>query len=145
MIGIDTNVLVRYIVQDEPAQARLAEKCLEARCSSELPGRINVIVLCELAWVLARGYGCDRQTVASVVRRILTSPELSVEEDEAVWQALKQYEKGPADFPDYLLGLLNQRNGAFPTVTFDRRAAKEPFFELLGQGKNFGGQSAGTD
>lgn len=131
MIGLDTNVLVRYIVQDDPEQARLATDALETQCTSKSPGRINAIVLCELVWVLSRGYGYDRQVVSSVIRRILSSPELSVEEDEAVWHALKIYEQGTADFSDYLLGLLNHRAGASHTLTFDRKAAKETFFELL--------------
>jgi len=132
MIGLDTNVLVRYIVQDDPKQARLATRYVETHCTAKSPGRINVIVLCELAWVLGRGYGYDRKMVSAVIRRILSSPELVMEEDEAVWQALKIYERGVADFADYLLGLLNHRAGASPTVTFDRKAAKESFFELLG-------------
>jgi len=131
MIGLDTNVLVRYIVQDEPKQSRLAVRCIEKRCTSEFPGRINLIVLCELSWVLARGYKYDRKTVSAVIRRILSSPELSVEENEAVWRSLKLYEQGTADFSDYLLGAVNHRHGASPTVTFDRKAAKETFFELL--------------
>ena len=132
MIGLDTNVLVRYIVQDDPKQARLATRHIETQCTSESPGRINVIVLCELAWVLTRGYGYDRRMVSAVIRRILSSPELLVAEDEAVWQALKIYEQGTAGFAEYLLGLLNHRAGASPTVTFDRKAAKESFFEVLG-------------
>lgn len=63
MTGLDTNVLVRYIVQDDAKQARLATRHLESQCTPDSPGRINVIVLCELAWVLARGYGYDRQVV----------------------------------------------------------------------------------
>jgi len=131
VIGLDTNVLIRYIVQDDPEQARLATQALEAQCTSKSPGWINVIVLCELIWVLARGYGYDRQLISAVIRRILSSPELLVEEDEAVWQALKVYEQGTADFSDYLLGFLNHRAGASPTLTFDRKAAKEFFFELV--------------
>jgi len=131
MSGLDTNVLVRYIVQDDPKQARLATRYIEQTCTSDSPGRVNVIVLCELAWVLGRGYRYDRQVVASVIRRILSSPELFVEEDDAVWQALKTYEKGSAGFADCLLGIINQRAGASPTVTFDKQAAKEPFFKLL--------------
>ena len=131
MIGLDTNVLVRYIVQDDPEQSHLATEAIEAQCTSESPGRINVIVLCELIWVLSRGYGYDRQLVGSVVRRILSSPELLVEEDEAIWQALKVYEQGTADFSDCLLGLLNRRAGTSTTLTFDRKAAKESFFDLL--------------
>jgi len=132
MIGLDTNVLVRYIVQDHPKQSRLATRAIEKECTSESPGRVNTVVLCELSWVLARGYGYDRQMVSLVLRRILSSPELFVEEDEAVWQALRLYENGNAGFADYLLGLLNKRAGASPTLTFDKKAGKESFFELLG-------------
>jgi len=132
VIGLDTNVLVRYIVQDDPKQARLATRYVEANCTPKSPGRINVIVLCELAWVMGRGYGYDRKMIGAVIRRILSSPELLTDEDEAVWQALKFYERGSADFSDCLLGLLNHRAGASPTITFDRKAAKESFFELLG-------------
>lgn len=131
MIGLDTNVLVRYIVQDDVKQARLATQHIEKNCTSDSPGRVNVIVLSELTWVLSRGYKYDRQIVASVIRRILSSPELLVEEDDAVWQALKVYEKGSTGFADCLLGIINQRAGAAPTVTFDKKAAKQSFFELL--------------
>lgn len=57
MTGLDTNVLVRYIVQDDPKQSKLATECIEQRCTSESPGFVNLVVLCELTWVLARGYG----------------------------------------------------------------------------------------
>lgn len=131
MTGLDTNVLVRYIVQDDPKQARLATRYIETQCTSDSPGRVNLVVLCELTWVLTRGYGYDRQTVVSVLRRMLTSPELSMEEDEAVWQALKLYEQGAAGFADYLIGVLNHRSGTSPTITFDQKAAKESLFKLL--------------
>lgn len=131
MTGLDTNVLVRYIVQDDPEQSGLATSYIETYCTSDSPGWVNLIVLCELTWVLSRGYGYDRQTVVSVLRRMLTSPELHIDEDEAVWQALKLYEQGSAGFADYLIGVLNHRSGASPTVTFDQKAAKEPLFKLL--------------
>lgn len=131
MIGLDTNVLVRYIVQDDPAQSKLATKFIEQQCTSESPGRVNIVVLCELTWVLTRGYGYDRPTVARVLRGILTSPELCVAEGEGVWQALKIYEQGAADFADCLIGILNRHVGASATVTFERKAAKQSCFELL--------------
>jgi predicted nucleic-acid-binding protein len=131
MIGLDTNVLVRYIVQDDEKQAQQATRYIEENCTSESPGRVNVIVLSELTWVLSRGYKYDRPVIVSVLRRMLSSPELAVDEDEAVWQALNAYEKGAAGFADCLLGIINRRAGASSTVTFDKKAAKEPFFELL--------------
>lgn len=131
MIGLDTNVLVRYIVQDDPAQSKTATKWVEKNCTSDDPGCVNVVVFCELSWVLSRGYGYNRETIASVLRGILSSPELKVEEEEAVWQALKMYELGACDFADCLIGILNKRAGALATITFDRRASKESCFELL--------------
>ncbi len=131
MNGLDTNVLVRYIVQDDPVQSKIATKWIEKNCTSDEPGCVNVVVVCELSWVLSRGYGYKRETIVSVIRGILSSPELSVEEDEAVWQALKAYESGASDFADCLIGILNKRAGAATTVTFDRKASRESCFELL--------------
>ncbi len=131
MTGLDTNVLVRYIVQDDAKQAQLATRYIEKNCTPENPGRINVVVLCELVWVLSRGYKYERQSVAAVLREMLAAPELSMEQDEAVWQALRLYERGTAGFADYLIGILNHRAGASPTITFDKKAAQESFFELL--------------
>ncbi len=69
MIGLDTNVLIRYIVRDDQRQAAAATRLIESRCTPDDPGLINRIVLCELVWVLSRGYGYDRQMTARVVRR----------------------------------------------------------------------------
>ena len=131
MSGLDTNVLVRYIVQDDPEQSKLATKFIETNCTAEQPGRVNTIVLCELTWVLSSGYGYDRNTIAAVLRGMFSSPELLIEEDEAAWQALKAYEQGSAGFSDFLIGALNHRHGSSPTVTFDKKAAKSPLFHLL--------------
>ena len=80
-------------------------------------------MLCELSWVLARGYGYDRKTVAGVVRRLLSVQELRVENAEAAWRALHYYEKGGADLADYLIGIANRAGKAEATYTFDARAA----------------------
>lgn len=131
MTGLDTNVLVRYIVQDDPRQSKLATAFVENNCTQESPGFVNTIVLCELTWVLSSGYGYDRTTISTVLRGMLSTPELLMEEDEAVWQALKNYEQSTAGFADLLLGTINHRNGASPTATFDKKAAKDPLFKLL--------------
>ena len=91
MIGLDTNVLVRYIVQDEPAQAARAEALIEAQCSADSPARVDAIVLCELVWVLESAYGCSRKVVSEVLRTILGSAELAVETPQLAWAALRAY------------------------------------------------------
>ncbi len=80
------------------------------------------MVLCELVWVLDRGCGYDRRTIAAVLRQLLSVKDVFVERSELAWQALHLYENGKADFADYLIGLSHRDLGAEVTCTFDRRA-----------------------
>ncbi|MFH1573106.1 MAG: type II toxin-antitoxin system VapC family toxin [Acidobacteriota bacterium] len=132
MIGLDTNVLVRHIVQDDEKQARSASRLIESRCTADDPGVVCLTVVCELACVLDRGYGYDRPTVAGVLRRLLTAEDLRVERAELAFQALNLYQEGSADFADYLIGLNHREQGAEATFTFGRRAAGCRLFQLLG-------------
>lgn len=132
MIGLDTNVLVRYIVRDDKRQADAATELIEAQCTAEDPGFVNLVVLCELSWVLARGYRYDRATVASVIRGVLSSAELEVEASETAWRALRALERGQADFADYIIGAHNRTHQAFTTYTFDTKAATHPDLSLVG-------------
>ena len=131
MIALDTNVLVRYIVQDDPTQAAAANRLIEGECSKETPGFVNLIVLCEVVWVLGRGYRYSRNIVLDVLRQLLSSSELKVERSELAWKATREFEKGQADFSDYLIGYLNSDQQAIPTWTFDLQAAHLPGFRLL--------------
>ncbi|MBI4768198.1 MAG: type II toxin-antitoxin system VapC family toxin [Deltaproteobacteria bacterium] len=131
MIGLDTNVLIRYIVRDDQPQAAAATKLIESRCTSDDPGLINRIVLCELVWVLGRGYEYDRKMIARVVRRILTVQEFRVDGAESAWRAISLFEQGKADFADYLIGLSNHDDKAEVTYTFDRTAAESGLFKLV--------------
>ena len=131
MIGLDTNVLVRYIVRDDPKQTAVATEVIEKRCTAESPGWINLIVVCELTWVLQRVYDHPRGSIAGILETILTSNELKVESADTVWQALRKFRKGTADMADYLIGATNVRHDAGPTFTFDKRAAADPDFHLL--------------
>lgn len=130
MIGIDTNVLVRYIVHDDAADARVATKIIERDCSADDPGYISLVVLCELAWVLDRGYGYAKAQISEVIRGVLSVVELEVESRDLAWAALRQFEAQRADFADYVIGLLARQGGAATTVTFDRRAAASDLFTL---------------
>ena len=131
MIGLDTNVLIRYIVQDDEQQATAAADLIETGCTADTPGFVSLVVLCEICWVLARGYKYDRKTVASVVRHMLTSIELNIEESDTAWRALASFEAGKADFADFIIGAHNRNHHAAPTYTFDRRAAMHADFELV--------------
>lgn len=131
MIALDTNVLVRYIVEDDLVQSAAASRLVEERCTAEEPGLVASIVLCELAWVLGRGYGYPRAQVAEVVRTILSAEELEVEAPEVAWRALRLFEEGKADLADYLIGVVNRQRGAAATFTFDRAAAESELFALV--------------
>ncbi len=131
MIGLDTNVLIRYIVQDDPAQSRKASAFIAARISAETPGYINAVVLCEVVWVLKRAYHYDKKIICGIVRQILQTRELVVEESDAARQALCAYEEGKADFSDYFIAAMNRLAGCSSTATFDHTAARHPDFLML--------------
>ena len=129
MIGLDTNVLVRYIVQDHPAQAQAAARLIEGRCTAESPGFVGIPVLLELVWVLAGAYRYEKPIVASVVRQILRTAEFLVEDRDTAWSALREFETSGADFADCLIAHRNHARGCARTFTFDRGAAGGRHFE----------------
>ena len=131
MIGIDTNVLVRYLAQDEPRQSAVATRFIEGRLSAENPGFVSTVTLCEVVWVLAESYGADRKRIRAIVEGLLATKQLAIERSELVWKSLRAWEGVPADFSDALIGQLAIAHGSEKTVTFDRAAAKLPGFELL--------------
>ncbi len=124
MIGIDTNVLVRYLVQDDAEQAARATAFLSSECTSERPGWINRIVLCQLVWVLERSYRSSREEIAGVLEALAQTAELQVENLASVWNALRAYRDHQADFADALLAATNLAHGCETTVTFDKKAAR---------------------
>jgi predicted nucleic-acid-binding protein len=123
MTGIDTNVLVRYITRDDPEQYQAAKRVLESSCTREAPGYVNVIVLCELAWVLARLYDATDEELVGVIDQLLRTHQFRIERRDQVRAALEQYKRRPAGFPDCLLGRLNRNAGCEETITFDQDAA----------------------
>lgn len=133
MIALDTNVLARYVVRDEPRQTAAATRLIESACSAESPGVVTLVVVAELVWVLSRGYRYRRSQIAGVLRTMLSADDLRVERAELAWQALNLYERGEADFADYLIGLAGREQKAEVTCTFDRRAGSSALFRLLRQ------------
>jgi len=123
MTGIDTNVLVRYLTRDDPEQYQAAKRFLESNCTREEPGYVNVIVLCELAWVLTSLYDATDEELADIIDQFLRTHQLQIERRDQVRAALEQYKRHPAGFPDCLLGQLNQNAGCEETITFDQDAA----------------------
>jgi len=130
MIGLDTNVLVRYIMQDDPKQTPLATRLVESLSIQER-GFIPLIAVAELTWVLASAYDLDRNQLVAAFESILRTKELSVERAETVWRALRTFKVSTADFADCLIAASATAAGCEKTVTFDRAAAKSGGMTLL--------------
>jgi predicted nucleic-acid-binding protein len=124
VIGIDTNVLVRYIAQDDATQSARATRLLEEECSPSAPGFIGLVVLLELVWVSETCYGASRAEIAGMLRRILSIRQLVVEEAETAWKALRLFESSKADFDDCLIERMAAAAGCSIVMTFDKAAAK---------------------
>lgn len=131
MIGIDTNILVRHLVQDDSQQAARATAFIEGRLTRDAPGFVNRIVVVELIWVLESAYGYARDLVADLVERMLRTAELIVEDSDEVHEAVKRFRRSGADLADLLLAIGNLRHGCSETYTFDRRAARTVGFTAL--------------
>ena len=129
MIGLDTNVLVRYLVQDEPVQAKKANALIDRSAAQDSAMFINHVVMCELAWVLGRGYGYARADLAELIEKILLGRQFEIEKKDLVWAALTDFNTSRADFADCLIGVTNVMAGCESTLTFDRSAAALPAFK----------------
>lgn len=131
MIGLDTNVLVRYLVHDDPIQARKARRLIENELSEANPGFVTVVALVETAWVLDRAYGFGPKEIANAIERTLQADTLIVEDEQEAFTAMVALKEGRAAFADALIATLGARAGCSRTVTFDERAARLPEFTLL--------------
>ncbi len=131
MIGIDTNILIRYFVGDDKKQSNKASLYLEENCTIKNPGFITSIVLCEVVWVLESAYGYDKENILLLLKKLLTTSELLIENQDSALKALRVYEKGTADFSDYYIANIAKNYKAEKTITFDKKAGKYELFELL--------------
>ena len=132
MIGIDTNVLVRYVVHDDARQAAIASDFIESTLSEDEPGWIARVVLCEFVWVLDGAYGYARGAIAETLARLLEVDRFRVESPALAWRALDAYRDG-ADFADALIALGNAHAGCDYTATFDRGMGKMKQVKVLGR------------
>ena len=131
MIGLDTNVVVRYITQDDARQAAIANRLFEKTLSPDDPGFVSIVTLCEIAWVLADCYGVDDDRIRAVMEGLLGSKQLQVESSELVWKALRAWQGSGADFADVMIGEVCIGQGASHVATFDKRASRLASFKLL--------------
>ena len=131
MIGLDTNILVRYLISDESDQSAIATEFIENTCHGNFPGYISHTVLCELTWVLSGIYGFPKEQVVKALERILKVEQLSVEDPQTVRRALRDYRKKGANFTDHLIAHANQQRGCEYTATLDMAASEVSGMLLL--------------
>ena len=130
MIGIDTNLLVRFLTRDDPAQVAAVDR-LFARLSEAAPGFIAREVMVEIVWVLERAYGFARPDVARAIDALLEARELVIEAADRVALAAERYRQGGAGFADQMILLAGRDAGCKSTFTLDRRASQAPEARLL--------------
>lgn len=131
MTGLDTNVLVRYIMQDDARQSALATRLVES-LEADAPGFVSLVSVVELAWVLGSAYGLDRTQLVEAFEGLLRTKELVVDRAETVWKALRVFQGGNADFADCLIERSAAAAGCERTMSFDRGAIKGCGMTLVG-------------
>ncbi|MEA2805032.1 MAG: hypothetical protein QOG78_1413 [Rhodospirillaceae bacterium] len=130
MIGLDTNILVRYLTQDDPGQSPRATELIERRLTEDNPGFISVVAMTETVWVLERAYRLSNVRIAEVIERLLQTSVLVVENEAEVFAAMTVLQEGSGSFADALIGELGDRAGCSVTLTFDQKAARLRNFGL---------------
>jgi len=130
MIGLDTNILVRYITLDDPTQASRAAHIIEQQFNADEPAFVSLVTIVELAWVLDSFYEFTGAQIAAAIERILGIPALSVQNEREVYTAMVALRTGAGSFDDALIGALGRWAGCSTTFTFDRKAARLPGFQL---------------
>lgn len=131
MIGLDTNVLVRYLTQDDSAQFAKTAAFIDAEIERDEQFLVNTPVLCELVWVLATVYDYSREEIAQALEQIFSTAQFEIERLDEARQALGDFRSSKADFSDALIGRINRALGAKHTVTFDRDLKAVETFQLL--------------
>jgi predicted nucleic-acid-binding protein len=130
MIGLDTNVLVRYVAQDDAKQSPKATRLIESLTQDE-PGYVSVVAVVELVWVLTSCYASTKGEICEVLEKLLRIKTIVVAQADVVWKAIRLFQEGKADFADCLIERDGNEAGCSYTNTFDREAAKHCGMRLI--------------
>ncbi|HET8638365.1 MAG TPA: type II toxin-antitoxin system VapC family toxin, partial [Acidobacteriaceae bacterium] len=133
MIGLDTNVILRYLLQDDPTQALQANKIID-QLSERNPGFINLVTVLEVVWVLRSLLKQTPFQIASHLENLLVAETIEIQNEQQVFEAAFALKRGVGEFEDTLIGALNSWTGCSHTLTFDRKAARLPHFQAIETG-----------
>jgi predicted nucleic-acid-binding protein len=131
MIGLDTNIILRYLLQDDPKQSRQANQVIDRKLSDENPGFISLVAVLEIVWVLKSLFKRTPAQVAAHLEQLLAADTLEVQNEQQVFEAVFALKRGTGEFEDALIGALGAWTGCSMTLTFDRKATRLPHFRLL--------------
>ena len=131
MIGIDTNVLARYLIEDDEKQTQKAVELIDKYSGDNAAIFINNIVICELVWVLKRGYNYPKPQLVKLLKEIITTIEFCVEDSKVLWESISEYENSSVDFSDILIGNFNVARGCIHSFTFDKKASNLESFSPI--------------
>jgi len=131
MKAVDTNVLIRYLTQDEPRQSAEADAIVSRAVAARDRLHLDTVVLCEMVWVLRGAYGFERQSIVDILEQILSAAQFSIDDRDLVRDGLVAYRSGRGDFADHILGLRNRKAGCSTTLTFDRSLKTSSLFTVV--------------
>ena len=131
MIGLDTNILIRYLTQDDPVQSPKAISLIEDELTEEAPGFVSIVTLAETVWVLTRTFGLSDEEVVADLRLMLSADALVLEHEREVFTAMTVLQQKQGKFADALVAALSLKAGCSHTLTFDRKASRLLGFQLL--------------
>jgi predicted nucleic-acid-binding protein len=131
MIGLDTNILVRFLTQDDPVQSSRARQIIERKLTEQNRGFVSLAAMFETAWVLEKIYKLSDQEVAETIKGILQIETLSIQNEQEVYTAMVILQTGRGSFADALINALGTWAGCDSTLTFDRKASRLQGFELI--------------
>ena len=129
MIGLDTNILVRYLTQDDPIQSPKATEIFERLLTEENRGFVSIVAMVETVWILERAYGLTTDDIVGAIERVLQTDVLMVENEQEVFTAVIALKEGQGSFADAVIAALGARMGCSWTLTFDQKALRLPGFK----------------
>ncbi len=130
MIGLDTNILVRYLTQDDSVQSAKATEIIEQRLTAANRGFVSIVTMAEIVWVLDRAYGLTKKEITAAIERMLQVEVLLIENEQEVFAAMIALKQSQGAFADALIAQLGAKAGCTHTLTFDRKALRIPGFTL---------------
>jgi predicted nucleic-acid-binding protein len=131
MIGLDTNIILLYLLQDDPRQTRQANQIIDRQLSERNPGFISLVTVLEMVWVLRSLLKRNPSQIAVHIEHLLAADSLEVQNEQQVFEAVFALKRGTGEFEDALIGALDTWAGCSRTLTFDRKAARLPHFQVI--------------